>query len=150
MAKSAPPGRTSRSGSGERRVSLRSSEGSRAFILEQLSGLRDLIPKPMFGGLGLYADGVFFGLVARDRLYLKVDDSNRARFERAGSAPFRPHADRPFTMSYWDVPADVLEDADELLVWARTAIAVAKAAPVKPRKRPTRAGLAARKRPSSR
>ncbi len=114
---------------------------SRDFILEQLSGVRDLLPKAMFGGLGLYSAGVFFGLVARDRLYLKVGQANRRRFEEAGSVPFKPYADRPMTMSYWEVPASVLEDADELLVWARTSIAVAQEAPPKPvRKRAARTG----------
>lgn len=107
---------------------MRSSDSSRAFILEQLAGVGDLVPRAMFGGLGLYADGVFFGLVARDRLYLKVDDSNRARFEAAGSAPFKPYAGRPMTMNYWDVPPDVLEDSDELLAWAKASVAIARAA----------------------
>ncbi len=116
---------------------MRSSDSSRAFILEQLAGVGDLLPKAMFGGLGLYADGVFFGLVARDRLYLKVDDSNRARFEAAGSAPFKPYADRPMTMNYWDVPPGVLEDADELIAWARASIDVARKSSAAPRRKAT-------------
>lgn len=116
---------------GARLVPMRSSDSSRDFILEQLGGVRELIAKAMFGGLGLYSGGVFFGLVARDRLYLKVDDSNRARFEQAGSAPFKPYADRAMTMNYWEVPAGVLEDADALLGWARASIAVAQTVPPK-------------------
>ena len=122
---------------GAKLVPMRSSAGSRDFILEQLSGVRALMPKAMFGGMGLYSAGAFFGLVARDRLYLKVNDSNRARFEQAGSVPFKPYADRPMTMSYWEVPPPVLEDAEELARWARAAIAVALAAPAKPSRRAT-------------
>lgn len=120
--------------SGARLVPMRSSEGSRDYILEQLSAVRGLLPKAMFGGIGLYAGGLFFGLIARDALYLKVDDSNLARFESAGMAPFKPYADRPMTMSYWEVPVHILEDADELLIWARASIAVAQAVPAKPKR----------------
>ncbi len=135
MTRPASKPRRPSSRAGAKLVPMRSSTGSRDFILEQLSGVRDLMPKAMFGGLGLYSAGAFFGLVARDRLYLKVNDSNRARFEQAGSAPFRPYAERPMTISYWEVPASVLEDAEELAGWARAAIAVALAAPAKPRTR---------------
>lgn len=132
-------GKKASSRSGATLIPMRSSDGMRAFILEQLSGVRDLRARAMFGGLGLYAGDAFFGLVARDALYLKVNDSNRGAYEDAGMAPFRLYADRPMTMGYWQVPAGVLEDTDDLLVWARTAIAVAQAVRVKPR-RPAAAG----------
>ena len=86
--------------------------------------------KSMFGGVGLYSGERFFGIVAADELFLKVDDSNRAAYEAAGSEPFRPLADpkRPVSMSYWRVPIEVLEDPTELVVWARAAIHAASAA----------------------
>lgn len=67
----------------------------------------------MFGGVGLYCDEFFFGLIARDTLYLKVDDSNREDYVRAGMKPFQPYPDRPGTMQYYDVPVGVLESAPE-------------------------------------
>ena len=82
----------------------------------------------MFGGLGLYADEVFFGLVAADVLYLKVDDATRPAYESAGSRPFQPYAGEAVMSSYYNVPVDVLEHAPTLTVWARRAIDVARAA----------------------
>jgi TfoX/Sxy family transcriptional regulator of competence genes len=59
-------------------------------VLEQLQGAGPVTAKKMFGGVGLYIDMVFFGLIADDVLYLKVDDSNRADYEAEGMKPFKP------------------------------------------------------------
>jgi DNA transformation protein len=109
--------------------SLRVSDGFRAFVLDQLEALGEVTPKSMFGGVGLYYRGIFFGIVARDTLYLKVGDANRADHERAGTRPFKPYPNRSGTMKYHAVPVDVLESAPALVEWARKAIAVA-AAPI--------------------
>ena len=98
----------------------------RAFVLDQLAELDDVVPRAMFGGIGLYCRGVFFGIIANDVLYLKVDDSNRRDFERAGMPPFKPYPDRSGTMEYFAVPVEVLENAADLAEWARKAVAVAK------------------------
>lgn len=82
----------------------------------------------MFGGLGLYAGDVFFALVAANVLYFKVDDATRPMFQSAGSKPFRPYGGEAEMSSYYDVPVDVLEHAPTLIVWARRAINVARAA----------------------
>ena len=108
--------------------SLHVSDAFRTFVLDQLEELGDVTAKSMFGGVGLYCRGVFFGIVARDVVYLKVDDTNRADYERAGSHPFRPYPDRPGTMQYYAVPVDVLESAIDLVAWARKAVRVAEAA----------------------
>jgi TfoX/Sxy family transcriptional regulator of competence genes len=107
--------------------SLRSAESFRQFVLDQLESL-DVTSRSMFGGTGLYARGVFFGIIAIDRLYLKVDDTNRAMFERKGMKPFKPYAHRPVTMKYYEVPVSVLESAPELERWARLSIAAAERA----------------------
>ena len=104
---------------------MRVTGGFRAVVLEQLSGVESLRAHAMFGGVGLYAGDVFFGILAADILYLKVGDSNRGRYEAAGMTAFRPYADKPMTMSYYQVPANVLEDCDELAVWARESVRVA-------------------------
>jgi DNA transformation protein len=84
----------------------------------------------MFGGAGLYSDEFFLGLIADDVLYLRVDDSNRADYSTRGMAQFRPYADRPqVSMSYYEAPADVLENAGELVAWARRSVEVAMRAP---------------------
>lgn len=99
----------------------------RDYVLEQLAALRGVSSRRMFGGVGLYSEGWFFGLIAADVLYFKVDDSNRAQFESRGCEAFRPFADRPqYSMAYFQVPVDVLEDAEQLFAWAQRSIAVAQ------------------------
>ena len=104
---------------------MRVTDGFRAFVLEQLAGVKSVRAHKMFGGVGLYADDVFFGIVAADTLYLRVDDTNRGQYEAAGMTAFKPFADKPMSMSYYQVPVDVLEDRDELVVWARASVRVA-------------------------
>jgi DNA transformation protein len=108
--------------------SLRVTPGFRDYVVDQLAGLGPLVARSMFGGVGLYCDGLFFAIIARDVLYLKTDDVNRPRFERAGMKPFKPYANRPSTMQYHEVPLGVLENAPELLEWARGAVAAARRA----------------------
>ena len=82
----------------------------------------------MFGGVGLYCDGLFFGIIARDVLYLKTGAANKADYEAAGMPPFKPYPHRPTTMQYHAVPPGVLESAPELVRWARKAVAAASRA----------------------
>ena len=100
-----------------------------AYVIEQLALLGRVTSRRMFGGVGLYCDGLFFALIASDTLYFKVDESNRADYERRGSRPFVPFPDKPeMSMNYYDVPADLLDDGEELSRWARKSVAVALAA----------------------
>ena len=78
--------------------SLASSESFEAFVLDQLAAVGDVLSRKMFGGVGLYNNGVFFGIVANDVLYLKVNDQTKRRYIAAGSTPFKPYADRSGTM----------------------------------------------------
>jgi DNA transformation protein len=98
------------------------------FVVDQLSGWGDVSVRRMFGGAGLYCRGVMFGLIADDVAYLKVDDSNRKDFIKAGSSPFNPYPDKVKTtvMSYYEIPADVLENREELAKWAQRSLTVAK------------------------
>lgn len=105
--------------------SMRVSGGFREFVLDQLAALPGLRDRSMFGGVGLYAGDVFFGILASDVLYFKTDDSNRRDYEQAGSGPFKPYADRAMTMPYYAVPIEVVEDAPTLLTWAKRAVEVA-------------------------
>lgn len=116
----------------------------RDFVLEQLAPAGRVAPRAMFGGVGLYLDGLFFALIDDDTLYFKADDATRTRYVQAGSKPFCPYPDEPDkAMGYWQVPADVLEDTDELAAWAREALGVAlakrKRRPAARRARPARA-----------
>ena len=82
----------------------------------------------MFGGVGLYSGDQFFGIVAFDRLWFKVDATNRGDYQTRGMGAFKPFTDRPTTMSYFEVPADLLDDSDELRVWAMRSVAIARKA----------------------
>jgi len=115
---------------------MRVSPKFREFVLDQLAGVEHLRTRDMFGGVGLYAEEVFFGILASDVLYFKVDETNRREFEMSGSVPFKPYADRPMSMSYYNVPVEVLEDADTLCLWAARAVSVARA--TKPSRRAKR------------
>jgi DNA transformation protein and related proteins len=97
------------------------------YALDQLKPFGRVVSRRMFGGVGLYSDGLFFGLISDDTLYLKVDDTNRGDYTSRGCKPFRPFADDTYTMSYFELPADVLENPDELKDWARKALRVAAA-----------------------
>ena len=111
------------------------------FVVDQLEACGPITSKRMFGGVGIYAADVFFAILADDVLYLKVDDSNRADFDAAGTGPFRPYGDGGEVMQYYEVPVSVLEDAAELGRWAAKAIAVAvakKASKPKRRVRPNK------------
>jgi DNA transformation protein len=115
--------------------SLRVTPEFRDFVLDQLARLPQLRSKPMFGGVGLYSADCFFGIVAADELFFKVDHTNRAAYEAAGSEPFRPVVARPVSMSYWRVPIEVLEDTGELATWALAAIRAAGNAAAKPKRK---------------
>ena len=108
--------------------SMHVSASFRDFVIDQLVGVDGLHSRAMFGCVGLYAEDVFFGILAADVLFFKVDDTNRRAYETAGSSPFKPYADRAMTMSYYNVPIVVLEDAVALGEWAVRAVAVAKTA----------------------
>jgi DNA transformation protein len=121
-----------------------------SYVLEQLAGLPRVTSRRMFGGIGLYSDGLFFGLIDNDTLFFKVNDSNRDDYVARNMPAFRPFPDKPdLSMSYFTVPADALEDRDELAVWARKSIAVAAASP-KPRSRAAKAAAAKSKRTARR
>src|SRR5262249_39448807 len=111
----------------------------RTYILEQLGrGIQDVRGQSMFGGGGIYPGKLFFALIGDDTLYFKVDDSKRSDFESRGMDPFRPYGEDGEVMHYYRVPEDLLEDPEELCVWAEKAIAVARRAKSKdPRSRGT-------------
>ncbi len=111
------------------------SQSYRIYVLEQLQVVGPIAAKPMFGGIGLYHERTFFGLIDDDTVYLKVDESTRTEFERAGSRPFRPYGEDSYSMQYYELPADVLEDRSKLEEWARKALAVARSSTPAKRKR---------------
>ena len=105
----------------------------REFALEQLGRVVPVTARGMFGGVGIYSGGLFFALLDDDTLYLKVDDGNRGAFEAAGMRPFAPYGDQAKPMQYWELPADVLEDAERLRPWVDGALDAARRAARKKR-----------------
>jgi DNA transformation protein len=95
--------------------------GFKAFVEDQLGGLRGVVCRAMFGGYGIYQGQRFFGIIYRSRLYFKTSEATRGRYEAAGMRPFKPSAKQTLK-SYYEVPADVIEDPDELVAWAQDAI----------------------------
>ena len=97
-------------------------EEYRDYVLDQLGDLENLVCKRMFGGYGLYNGEVFFAIIHKGGIYFKTDDESRELYEARGMEPFRPNAKQTLR-TYYEVPADILEESEELLRWARRAIA---------------------------
>ena len=108
-----------------------------AYAVELLGAVGRVAPRRMFGGYGLYCDGVMFALIADDVLYLKADEASRGEFERAGSEPLVYDArGRRTTMAYWRAPEEAMESRELAAPWARTALAAAlRARSAKPPRR---------------
>ena len=97
-----------------------------AFIEDLLSPFAPVSVRRMFGGAGVYHDGVMFALIAEDTLYLKADRETVEDFKAAGSSPFEYRGkNRRVSLSYWQLPERLYEDADELAEWASRAYAAA-------------------------
>ncbi len=90
--------------------------------MELLEQEGDVTTRAMFGGHGIFESGDMFVLISRDdRIYFKVDDTNRADYDSAGSEQFKP-------MPYYEVPEEVLADEESFVEWAKRSIAVAHSA----------------------
>jgi DNA transformation protein len=102
------------------------------YVLEQLAGLERVNTRRMFGGVGLYSGELFFGLIDDDTLFFKTDESNAAQYQSRRMPRFMPPANRPMgPMGYHQVPADIIEDGETLVAWARQSVVVALASRAK-------------------
>lgn len=112
-------------------------------IHDLFSAFALITTRAMFGGHGVYRDGLILGIVIDDALYLKVDEVTRAIFEAAGCAPFMYQAKgKPMPMSYWNVPDEALDSPQEFRPWAQRAWDAALRKP--PAKKKAREGSAAK------
>ena len=109
-----------------------------SYITDLMADFGDVSTRRMFGGAGIYKSGLMFALVADDHLYMKVDDDNRAVFEKEGLKPFlfRTKNGKESAMSYYEIPERALEIQDELVQWARLGFEAALRAKSKSPKRP--------------
>ncbi len=97
-------------------------------VLERFASIGAVRSKAMFGGFGLYLDGLFFALIADERVYFKVDEHNRPRFVNVACEPFHPFGDESHSMSYFEVPERVLANDDRLKEWTTGALEAARRA----------------------
>ena len=96
-------------------------DGFKDFILDQLSELNGVIVRAMFGGYGLYQRATFFGIIHKGRLYFKVTTATVLRYKEQGMKPFRPNTKQTLK-SFYEVPIDVIEEAEALTQWATEAV----------------------------
>jgi DNA transformation protein len=96
-------------------------ESFKDFIVDQLSEMDSVEARRMFGGHGLYQDETFFGIVHKGKLFFKIDESTVGEYRKRKMKPFRPN-DKQTLKSYYQVPVDVVEDPDDLCVWAKRAV----------------------------
>jgi DNA transformation protein and related proteins len=100
-----------------------------SYVVESLQPLGPVGARRMFGGHGIYLDGVMFALIADDQLYLKVDDANRAAYEAASLRPFTfSSKGKEVVTSYREAPGEGFDDPEVLCAWAREALAAARRA----------------------
>jgi len=95
-------------------------------INDAFMGIAGISSRAMFGGWGFYRDGKIFGIIADGKLYFKVDDSNKSEYVSYGSKAFEYHGKKgkSVTMSYWEVPSDILENREELEEWIERSLAI--------------------------
>ena len=97
-----------------------------AWFRELLEPVGRVTVRRMFGGAGLYVDGLIVGLEVEGTLFLKTDEQTRQAFADAGGMPFvYDGKGKPITMSYWTAPDDAMDSPEAMLPWARLALAAA-------------------------
>ena len=97
-----------------------------AHLDELLEPLGKISSKIMFGGHGIYCNGIIMGLVIDRAFYLKVDEQTKSLFIQAGCKPFVYETkNKTVAMSYWSVPDEAMESAEGMLQWAKHAYASA-------------------------
>ena len=103
------------------------SDGFAEFLREELAPLGRVTMRRMFGETGVFCDGVMFGMVTDNMLYLRVDDHNRAVFKEAESVPPLSYEKKGCTidLSFWRAPERLFDEPDELVAWARAALEAA-------------------------
>jgi len=103
------------------------------FLREHLAPLGRVTLRRMFGKTGVFCDGVMFGMVTDNTLYVRVDDHNRATFKEAAAFPPLNYAKKGSTidLAFWRVPERLFDEPDELVAWARAALAAAHRVAVK-------------------
>src|SRR5258705_1948372 len=107
----------------------------RDFLIDLFADFGPVTIRRMFPGFGISADGINFALALRAGLYLRADETTIPQFEAEGSKPFsyQTRAKTVTVNSYWELPARLFDDSEELSTWARAALAAAQRAAIKKR-----------------
>ncbi|MDH3399999.1 MAG: TfoX/Sxy family protein [Chromatiales bacterium] len=106
------------------------------YVVELMQSLGPVRSKRMFGGHGIFLEGLMFALVISSTLYLKVDEETLADFEERGLGPFSySKQGKEFSLSYFEAPEETMEDEDEMHAWAGKAYSVALRAAAKGKKK---------------
>jgi len=109
------------------------------FVLDQLHVLPGLRAKAMFGAHGLYSENHFFAILDEGRLFFKTNEQSQTEYIARGMGPFTYQLKgKTMSMSYHEVPPDVLEQPQELTAWARRAIQIAAEKPVRSKRKPAK------------
>ena len=95
------------------------------FALDQLQGIGEFETKRMFGGLALLRHGSAFAKIKHDKVWLKVDDTNRDDFEKMGMRQYTYGKDNSRKLNFYETPIEVIEDRDQLKVWVQKSIEIA-------------------------
>ena len=91
------------------------------YVLEQLADCPGISSRKMFGGVGLYCNGTFFGIISDDVFYIKTNAQTRDEYIKRGMKPFCPSAKQTLK-NYYEVPAEIIDDRNELRVWVLRSI----------------------------
>jgi len=111
----------------------KSADSFHDFVRELWADLKPIEIKRMFGGAGVFRDGLMFAMVIDDALWLKVDDAFKKELKAEGSAPFiwepktGPRVGEKIDLGYWRLPDAALDDPDDAVKWGRKALAIAQA-----------------------
>src|SRR6202043_2585432 len=123
----------------------------RDFLSELFSDFGPVTIRRMFSGYGISADGINFALALRSGLYFRVDEETIPQFEAEGSKPFQyqTRAKTVTVNSYWELPARLFDDSEELSGWARAALAAAQRAALRKRPKKRKVAKAREKKPAT-
>jgi DNA transformation protein len=104
------------------------SDGFAEFLRDQLAPVGRITMRRMFGKTGVFCDGVMLGMVTDNTLYFRVDDGNRATFKEAESFPPLNYEKKGETidLAFWRAPERLFDEPEELIAWARAALAAAR------------------------
>ncbi len=131
-------------------MKLRVTSMDREFLIDLFFDFGPVTIRRMFSGFGISADGINFALALRAGLYFRADEQTIPQFEAEGSKPFQYQTRTKTVMvnSYWELPARLFDDSEELAQWARAAFAAAQRAALKKRPKTRRAAKKVTRNPA--